>query len=138
VALVVDASTALTWCFEDEAQFNDPRMLSRVLDDGIVVPAIWPLEVSNAITLSHRGSRIDDADLERFVRLLTRLTIEIDIPAVERIFSDVIELARSFQLTTYDASYIELARRLGIQLVTSDRRMIDAATGAGVAIFTPQ
>jgi len=44
------------------------------------------------------------------------------------------ELARSLQLTAYDAAYVALAARLGLPLATADERLIAACSVAGVAV----
>lgn len=40
---------------------------------------------------------------------------------------DAILLAESEKLTVYDASYLWLARRLGVELVTLDRELLAAS-----------
>ncbi len=42
-------------------------------------------------------------------------------------------LARQLALTSYDASYIELAQRLGLPLGARDAALVAAARRAGVA-----
>jgi predicted nucleic acid-binding protein len=49
----------------------------------------------------------------------------------------VISLSRELDISTYDASYIEIASRLGLALVTADRRRASAATEAGLAVIEP-
>ena len=44
----------------------------------------------------------------------------------------VFHLARLYNLTMYDAMYLELALRLGLPLATLDRRLAQAASDAGV------
>jgi predicted nucleic acid-binding protein len=51
--------------------------------------------------------------------LYARMPIEI----VEVEHADVIELAEVFGLTSYDAAYLGLARKLAGELVTLDRRL---------------
>jgi predicted nucleic acid-binding protein len=43
-------------------------------------------------------------------------------------------LARAQGLTTYDATYLELAIRRGLPLVTKDEALIAAAARTGVAV----
>jgi predicted nucleic acid-binding protein len=40
--------------------------------------------------------------------------------------------ARAFQLTVYDACYLELARRVGLPLATLDKGLSAAAAKAGI------
>jgi predicted nucleic acid-binding protein len=39
----------------------------------------------------------------------------------------LLSLARAYRLTVYDAAYLELARRAGIDLATLDGQLINAA-----------
>jgi predicted nucleic acid-binding protein len=42
--------------------------------------------------------------------------------------------AREYRLTAYDALYLEIALRQGLPLATPDRRLLAAATKAGVDV----
>src|ERR1700752_1473349 len=56
---VVDASVALTWCFEDEATNWTEEFLDRLRQgDRIIVPAHWATEVANALLMGVRRKRI--------------------------------------------------------------------------------
>ncbi len=46
-------------------------------------------------------------------------------------------MARTHNLTVYDASYLELASRLGLPLCTLDTQLIQAAPKIGVALWQP-
>ena len=48
----------------------------------------------------------------------------------------VMSLARSHQLTAYDASYLALAIREGCALVSLDRRLTGSAAAEGVPAFS--
>ena len=132
---MVDASTALSWCFEDESSAYSDRVLSLIATDTVVVPVSWPLEVTNALVVGERRGRLTEAKTARFVQLLAQLPIEIDAPAGLVGFSAVLSLARSHRLSSYDASYIEVAERRGLKLATLDARLRDAAIGAGVGVI---
>ncbi|MDQ3701270.1 MAG: type II toxin-antitoxin system VapC family toxin, partial [Chloroflexota bacterium] len=44
------------------------------------------------------------------------------------------DLTRAHGLTSYDASYLELALRLGLPLASQDQRVQQVATRLGVAL----
>jgi predicted nucleic acid-binding protein len=48
---------------------------------------------------------------------------------------ETLENARAFQLTAYDAVYLELARREGLALATLDKGLRAAAVKAAVALM---
>ena len=45
------------------------------------------------------------------------------------------DLGRMYNLTAYDATYLELAMRLAGVLATFDRQLAEAARAAGVRVF---
>jgi predicted nucleic acid-binding protein len=49
--------------------------------------------------------------------------------------SAILSVARAYGLTSYGASYIELAIRTGREMATFDRRLTQAARAAGVKVF---
>ena len=61
------------------------------------------------------------------------ITIDPDTP--RHALGDTLQLARRFQLSAYDAAYLELALREGLALATldGDLRMAMQATGCALA-----
>lgn len=56
---VVDASAALAWCLEYEANSWTDGLLERLRQgDQIVVPAHWPAEILNGLLVASRRKRI--------------------------------------------------------------------------------
>ena len=61
--------------------------------------------------------------------------IEIDEETSTRALHAVLDLARDEALTAYDASYLELALRLGLPLATKDAALRRAAAALGVRLL---
>jgi len=59
-SIVLDASMAVAWAFEDEHTLAVLSALERVSDDGATVPSIWRLEVANAFRSAVRRKRCDE------------------------------------------------------------------------------
>jgi len=134
MSLVVDASIALTWVFDDEVTAATTLIELRVDSEGATVPGVWRLEVGNALLLAERRGRISRPDVEQRLKLLARLPIEVDAETVGHAWADTLVLARAQRLTLYDASYLELAIRLDAALMTLDRELARAARRMGVAV----
>jgi predicted nucleic acid-binding protein len=134
-AFVLDASIALAWCFADEATPATDALLSRLADEDAIAPALWRLEVANALTMAERRGRLSVAGLTRSVNLLQRLAVAIDVDGPDRAFRELLDLARSERLTVYDAAYLELALRLGLPLATKDAKLRKAGAGLGLALL---
>ena len=77
---------------------------------------------------AEKRRRITAARSAEFLGILGELDIRADTDAAGRAFRDVLPLARAQGLTTYDASYLELALRLGLPLATKDKALLRAAT----------
>ena len=65
--VVVDASVALAWCFPDEASEYADGVLVALKGQAIVVPAVWGLEIANAMLASERRKRLRQPEILRFV-----------------------------------------------------------------------
>lgn len=130
---VLDASVALAWCFGDEQSAAASRLLEQLEATTAVVPALWRWEIGNALLAAERRGRLQAQEVQAFLRLLERLPIEVDPSAEEQAFAATLDLARSHGLTTYDAAYLELAKRRGLELATRDAELREAALAAGIA-----
>jgi len=135
-ALVIDSSAALSCCFEDEASARSDASFEQVRDQGAVVPGLWHLEVANVLLQAKKRGRITTADVTMRPHLIAELPIATDNEATARAWHEILALARTEGLTTYDATYLELAIRRGLPLVTKDGALVAAAGRTGVAIPT--
>ena len=70
-----------------------------------------------------------------FLEMLEDVDIEVDAATFAHALSDTLQLARRYKLSSYDASYLELALRLGLPLATLDEDLQRAAKKAGVKKF---
>ncbi len=132
---VLDASVALSWCFEDEGGDYALRVLDSLRTEEAVVPTLWTLEVSNGLLVAERKGRIDSATVTKFTRLLVSLPFAMDPAERGRAFGETRRLARTHGLTSYDAAYVELGVRLGVPLATLDAALAAAAEAEGVPRF---
>ena len=128
----LDCSIAVAWLFDDEASPETDALLGRLRDGGALVPGHWRLELGNVLTQAERRNRIAGAQIAAYLDLLDRLPIVTDAETERRALREILTLARTENLTTYDAAYLELAMRRNVQLATRDRALIRAARGIGV------
>src|SRR5438477_10917418 len=117
-ALVLDGSVAPVWGFEAEADDYAEAILDRMPGLQAHVPAIWHLEVANALLVGERRGRTTPADAARFLAILSAFPIAVDPETIARAWADTMHLARAHNLSAYDASYLELAIRRGLALAT--------------------
>jgi predicted nucleic acid-binding protein len=137
-AFVLDASVALAWCFETETSHFTDAVLDSLADSTALVPTVWPLEIGNALVVAERRGYLDQASSVRFLNLLGQLPLEVEQESPQRMFGEILLLAREQQLSTYDASYLDLAMRSGLPLASRDGALIQAARRCGVQEYSNQ
>ncbi len=135
MSFVVDNSVALAWCFEDEQTSEIMALLDRVTEAGAIAPQLWPIEALNGLLTAERRGRIDREVRHRLAGFLQELPIRIDDETAIRSWTTTAHLAERHRLTAYDATYLELAMRLGLPLATSDPALIAAAKVVGVPLL---
>jgi predicted nucleic acid-binding protein len=130
---VLDSSMALAWALPDETSKQADRFLSGVSEKNLLwVPALWWYEIANVLVMAQRRKRLAEADRMRLMELYRILPIQTD----KTLDSDTIlrlhTLAMQYNLSAYDAAYLELAQRKGLGLATLDQRLRLAAQQTGV------
>jgi len=137
-SLVLDNSISAAWCFEDQSTAYTEAVLQAIID-GVeaIVPAIWKLEVANALAVAERRKKIVPEKSAKFIRDLQQFTISVDLVGLDYVFDAVLEHARIYQRSAYDASYLELAQRRGLPLATKDEPLRQAAEALGITVFQP-
>lgn len=132
---VLDASVALSWVYSDEHSAVSNALLARVSQQGAVVPFLWRLEVANSLQTGIKRKRIDAAYRDSSLQIFLRLPIEIDPETNDYAWTTILQLSDIYQLTVYDASYLELALRRALPLATRDNDLAAAGSSAGVVLM---
>jgi predicted nucleic acid-binding protein len=135
--IVIDASMALAWVFERQQAADVARadqLLNSCGSQPWWVPALWHLEVANALLVAERRGVIQASSSDLFRSRLQALPITTDATPLPDSMPRIITLARAQGLSSYDASYLELAHRLGASLASFDARLNRAAEAVGVAL----
>lgn len=137
---VLDASVALNWLLANGTPATNAyaaKVLTAMTSDDTtgVAPVIWWLEIANVIAKAENKQAINEAQAESFLELLSGLGIAPDTATVGKALTDTLQIARRYRLSSYDASYLELALRAGLPLATLDDDLRKAAKKAGVARF---
>jgi predicted nucleic acid-binding protein len=120
---------------ENEGSHEGSIALPDQLADATgFVPALWHVELANALLQAEQRARIDQASIARFIGLLESLSIETDYELDRRLLAPLLALARRHRLTAYGAVYLELAMRRGQPLATRDKPLRRAARSVGVSL----
>lgn len=132
---VLDTSIVMAWCFDDESSSYADEVLGSLESKQAITPAIWPLEVGNVLRVAQRRKRLDESAAMRFLELLKSLPIAVEQESSARMFQEIFFLAGEYELSTYDASYLDLAIRSALPLATQDKKLAEAAKKAGLKLF---
>jgi predicted nucleic acid-binding protein len=136
LSIILDASMAITWLFDDEQTEAADAILERVTRDGAIVPSLFRLEIGNMLRNAERRGRCDETYTAHSFERLMRLAITIDNETDERAWAETLVLARQHDLTLYDAAYLELAVRLGGPIATCDNALVRAGERCGVEVLS--
>ena len=131
----MDASVALAWCFPDESSDYADGVLVALEGKTMLVPAVWGLEIANAVLVGERRERLNQPEIKQFTALLEGLSLVQDSRQVASHVGEVLPIARTYGLSVYDAAYLELSIRHNAPFATLDDKLQKAARQAGIRIF---
>ncbi len=132
MTIVVDAAFAV----DLTASGDGPRLEAaarRVFEEGGLAPATFWFEVASALRGMTLRGLIPPAARALALQRIRMLGVSAE-PAVRDIEA-VITVSDRFQLTIYDAAYLELALRTNSGLATRDAALTQAALRAGVPLL---
>jgi predicted nucleic acid-binding protein len=136
--LVLDASATLAWLVRRvdpaEERLAD-EVLGLIQTHGALVPLLWYPEVANGVLVAERRGGVSTSTSAAFLDLVDALPIVEDRTRPFAVQGTVLMLARAYNLTAYDATYLELVLRTGRALATFDRQLADAVRLAGGRVF---
>jgi predicted nucleic acid-binding protein len=117
---VVDASAVCAMVFGEE---EERRVAEQIAGDPMVAPTLLSYEVANVCWKKLRRHPEQRPDVLGAYARFSRLGVQ----QLEVNFAAVVLLAEATRLSAYDAAYVWLARALGVELVSLDRRVLQAA-----------
>jgi len=128
--IVIDASVSAAWFLPDEATPFTEAALQATATMDLWVPALWLLEIGNLLLSAQRRKRISETKRRELVTAAAALRLRVDREPVSMV--DLDALAARHGLTTYDATYLELALRRVLPLATQDTALLAAMAASGV------
>ena len=133
--VVLDASTTLSWAFEDEDMGFADAVLDLVAEEFACVPALWAIEVANGLATGLRRGRLAPEEADAFCSSLAVLDVRVDEAPRDPL--ELTAVAVGSGISAYDAAYLLLAQRAGLPLATLDQRLASVAAEAGVTVLRP-
>jgi len=127
MAFALDASIALGWVVGRQASAYGRRIRLRARREPYHAPALWRLEVVNALRGLERRRAIAPEASATAVGILERMQ-----PVIHE--TELLQLARRHDLSAYDAAYLALALELKMPLACGDGALKAALPRAGVRL----
>ena len=135
ISFVLDASVALSWFVDVPVHPYAVRVRDQLAAGKArgVSPQLWTLEFGNGILVAERRKLLSQVQADECIEKMTHLLrSSVELDAMHAQLDDLLRLSRKFQLTVYDACYLELALRRQVPLATLDKSLQAAANRAGV------
>lgn len=124
-AYVVDASIGVKW-FIPEVHSEAARRL-RVAGTMLHAPELFLLELNSVLCKLVRRGELTSREARALHREVSSLPVRLH--ADEPLLLTAFGLALQLHHSLYDCMYLALAVALGVQLVTSDRQLMETLSG---------
>lgn len=138
MSFVVDASVIFAWQFPDEESEVVDQIVDMFMDRTAWVPAHWHAEIANGFAIAVRRKRLTRDYRQGALTRIADLPIRTDPDSTAALWHETQNLCDEYQLSAYDAAYLELARRRRIPLATLDKAMNRVADALGIALVNKQ
>ena len=126
---VVDASVAIKWFVNEEGSDSADRLLQS--PQRLCAPRLLLAEFTNALWKNRTRKTIGAEQARQALASLQR-SIDMWRPT-EPLLDEALRLAMELGHPIYDMVYLALAREIGSQVVTADRRLLNKIAGTALA-----
>ena len=117
----------MAWLLPDEKTYNEKIQDFDFSAFSVHVPAIFFLECLSVLTTTLKKKRITQEQYDQFLFLFSDIPFTVDtLSSTQTTLGVISNLSKEHGLTSYDASYVELALRLKSPLGTFDKKLLSA------------
>ena len=138
MAYVFDASFVAGLIIPDERSPITDKMLTSMGEEEILVPQLLWYEMANIFYNLIRRKRYNHDEVRRFFPLLSAIRMKVDFETGADYAQALVRLCDGYNLSSYDAAYLELAKRKRATLCTLDDGLRNAAKKCNVAVMATQ
>jgi len=126
--VVLDASYAASWFLPDEESGQSECLLEEVQKGHVelCVPELWIYEIANLLRMAGRRGRLRESGLIEAREFLAEIPVN-RYGHSPMMLARWLALADKYDLSAYDAAYLELAERLNLPLKTLDKKLKEVA-----------
>jgi predicted nucleic acid-binding protein len=135
-AWIIDSSVGFAWIHPSQATAETNALLDRIEAGAtVVIPGLWFAEIANSLLVLQRRKKLTSSERKTALETLSNLNFTVDEESGKAAFGKTSELAEEYDLTVYDATYLELALRRKLPLASRDTALAGAAKKAGVKVL---
>lgn len=131
---VLDNSVVIGWLLDNPASAYSDAVAERLQMDRAIAPPLLALEYTNVLRTACKQQRLIAAQAQEMLAVLKELPIDFDTVAPSP--AQLFDLALRYDLTSYDATYLDLALRRSLPIATQDQALARAARLAGVGVVS--
>jgi predicted nucleic acid-binding protein len=130
--MVLDNTVVSGWLLENQATAYTEAIAQRLVDDQAVAPALLRLEYANVLRTACKRGRMGARQAQDAIAQLALLPVDIDPEPPNA--GHLLALSLRYDLSSYDAAYLDLALRRQWPIATQDDALAQAARLAGVGV----
>ncbi len=122
--IVIDASVCLKWLFVEEDSSAALSILKASEEKKITLlaPLLWEYEIVNALVTAVARKKITFSRSLKFLKFFLKSKPQLLSMADE--YKLCLILAKEYQLSGYDGSYLTLAKAANTPLVSADAKLV--------------
>lgn len=124
--IVIDASVVLKWYLSEEKNGHSAlEILDKYVsyEVDLIVPSLLEYEILNGLLIARKRGRIQEEMVSMAVEGF--LNLEIEQKNVSFFYPEIFNFSEFYNLSVYDASYLALAKKESVLLVTADRSLFN-------------
>ena len=130
---ILDCSYCASLFLPDEKSENIKKSFLKIEDsDEVYIPLLWWYEMSNVLTTAVKRNRLKHNDVLNINKLLSSFNFITDSIYGSEYTEKLLELTQIYNLSAYDAAYLELAIRKQGSIGTLDKDLNAACIKAGL------
>jgi len=130
---VLDSSFCGAFIMPDERSQKVTDFFETVSEESVFhIPGLFWFEISNLLTSATIRKRIILLDANQLLELLPQSKLNTDLSFGTVYANSITDLAFEYNLSSYDAAYLELAIRKEATVGTLDKNLLKACVKAGI------
>jgi predicted nucleic acid-binding protein len=133
---VLDSSFVSAVIIPDEKNLYAEKIYMQIKNDDIrYVPNLFTYEMANIFMNLIRRKRFTYDEVFNLHQVLSSIRLNTDFETGAGYIKKLLRLCNEYNLSSYDAAYLELAERKSAFLCTFDEHLQAAAKKCGIAVL---